>query len=324
MSNRAEYHDQPDHSFASSPLSHIAEPMSILYILVNKKQSAFKIGISHHPHSRAKTLPVEIDTERSLEIEIQDGNALKAERVLQYLFRHWRYDMPRGDGYTEWFRINALAQVMSFVRAHADKLGIGHIRALKIPDRPASPGRGAPLRETREARTRRRARERAERLEHAKAHNQRVLEWHRNAFVEMEKSNTIAGLIRPRPDDPYGDGYLYLHGAQRNHWAEILFDNREGLNRTIGSGFSVIFPGGYCDGDYPLVEINVNRNYLVEDEDARIWDARLPGAAAIRSFLSKYARDIGTQDDIDLRECHADLAILQKDFWNRFHGAGPP
>ncbi|WP_301233865.1 GIY-YIG nuclease family protein [Pandoraea cepalis] len=293
--------------------------MSILYILVNKEQSAFKIGISRHPHYRAKTLPVEIDTERSFEIEIHDGNALKAERALQYLFRHWRYDMPRGDGFTEWFRIDALAEVMSFARAHADKLGIGHIRALKVPDRPASPGR-VPLRETREARAHRRARERAERLERAKAHNQRVLEWHRNAFIEMEKSNVIAGLIRPRPDEPYGDGYLYLQGAQRNHWADVLFDNREGLHRTIGNGFSVIFPGCYRDGDYPLVEINVNRNYLAEDEDAQIWDARLPGAAAIRSFLSKHARDIGTQDDIDLRECHADLEILQKDFWNKLHG----
>ncbi|WP_208459351.1 hypothetical protein, partial [Burkholderia vietnamiensis] len=100
----------------------------------------------------------------------------------------------------------------------------------------------------------------------------------------------------------------------------VLFDNREGLHRTIGNGFSVIFPGCYRDGDYPLVEINVNRNYLAEDEDAQIWDARLPGAAAIRSFLSKHARDIGTQDDIDLRECHADLEILQKDFWNKLHG----
>lgn len=98
-----------------------------------------------------------------------------------------------------------------------------------------------------------------------------------------------------------------------------MLENREGLNRTIGSGFSVIFPGCYCDGDYPLVEINVNRNYLVEDEDAQIWDARLLGAAAIRSFLSKHAHDIGTQDDIDLRECHSDLEILQKDFWNKFH-----
>ncbi|MBR7984545.1 GIY-YIG nuclease family protein [Burkholderia cenocepacia] len=297
--------------------------MSILYILVNKKQSAFKIGISHHPHSRAKTLPVEIDTERSYEIEIRDGNALKVERVLQYLFRHWRYDMPRGDGYTEWFRIDALAEVMSFAQAHADKLGIGHIRQLKVPDGPTSPGR-ALLRETREARTHRRARERAERLERAKAHNQRVLEWYRNAFIEMEKNNAIAGLIRPRPDDPYGDGYLYLQGAQRNHWAEILLDNREGLNRAIGSGVSVIFPECYCDGDYPLVEINVNRNYLAEDEDARIWDARLPGAAAIRYLVSRYASDIGTQDDIDLRECHADLASLRKDFWDRFNKGEAP
>jgi hypothetical protein len=175
--------------------------MRILYILVNKEQSAFKIGISRHPYYRAKTLPVDIDTERSLEIEIRDGNALKAERALQYLFRHWRYDMPRGDGFTEWFRIDALVEIMSFARAHADKLGIGHIRALTVPDLPASPSR-VPLRE----------RERAERLELAKVHNQRVLEWHRNAFIEMEKSNVIAGLIRPRPDDPFGDGYLYLQG----------------------------------------------------------------------------------------------------------------
>jgi hypothetical protein len=264
--------------------------------------------------------PIRRSVTRSLEIEIRDVNAQKAERVLQYLFRHWRYDMPRGDGYTEWFRIDALAEVMSFARAHADKLGIGHIRALKKPDRLAFP-RHIPLRETREARAHRRACERTERLERAKAHNQRVLEWHRNAFVEMEKSDAIAGLIRPRPDDPFSDGYLYLQGAQRNHWADVLFDNREGLHRTIGNGSSVIFTGCYCDGDYPLIEINVNRNYLADDRDALIWDSRLPGAAAIRSFLSGHARDIGTQDDIDLRECHADLKILKDDFWNKLHGA---
>lgn len=294
--------------------------MSILYILVNKEQSAFKIGISRHPHYRAKTLPVEIDTERSLEIEVHDGNAHKAERVLHYLFRHWRYDMPRGDGYTEWFRIDALAEVIAFARAHAGKLGIGHFRALKVPDRPTSADT-IPRRESREARAHRRARERAERLERAKAHNQRVLEWHKDAFMEMKRSNVIAGLIRPRPDDPFGDGYLYLQGDQRNRWTDMLFENREGLNRTIGSGFSVIFPGCYCDGDYPLVEINVNRNYLAADDDALIWDTRLPGAAAIRALLSGHAHDVGTQDDIALRECHADLEVLKKDFWNKVHEA---
>jgi hypothetical protein len=49
-------------------------------------------------------------------------------------------------------------------------------------------------------------------------------------------------------------------------------------------------------------------------------EARLPGAAAIRSLFTSHARDIGTQGgDIDLRVCHADLAILQKNFWNEVH-----
>jgi hypothetical protein len=294
--------------------------MNILYILVNKEQSAFKIGISRHPHYRAKTLPVEIDTERSLEIEIHDGNAHKAERMLQYLFRHRRYDMPRGDGYTEWFQIDALAEVLSFARAHAGKLGIAHIRALKVPDRAADTNTFR-HHESREARLQRRAQERAERLERASAHNQRVLEWHKDVFMQMKESNVMAGLIRPRPDDPFGDGYLYLQGDQRVRWADVLFENKEGLNRTIGSGFSVIFSGCYCDADYPLVEISVNRDYLVADQGALTWDVRLPGAATIRSLFSEHAQDIGTQDDIDLWECHADLDILKKDFWKRVHGA---
>ncbi|MCP2091996.1 UNVERIFIED_ORG: hypothetical protein J2Y81_008102 [Paraburkholderia sediminicola] len=295
--------------------------MSVLYFLVNKEQSAFKIGISRHPHRRAKALSVEIDTERSFEIEIVDGDAYRTERTLQYLFRHWRYDMPRGDGYTEWFGIDALAEVISFARAHADKLGLGSIRALKVPNRPASSGHVIPLRESREARAERRARERAELMARAEAHNGQVLEWCKDAFIEMEKSNTIAGLIRPAPDDPFGGGYLYLQGSQRDHWADVLCDNREDLNRTIGRGVSVIFSGYYWDGDYPLIEVSVNRDYLVQDEDTLMWEARLPGAAAIRSLLTVQARDIGTQDDIDLRECHADLAILRKEFWEKVHEA---
>ena len=173
--------------------------MSVLYFLVNKEQSAFKIGISRHPHRRAKALSVEIDTERSFEIEIVDGDAYRTERTLQYLIRHWRYDMPRGDGYTEWFGIDALAEVISFARAHADKLGLGSIRALKVSNRPASSGHVIPLRESREARAERRARERAELMARAEAHNGQVLEWCKDAFIEMKKSNTIAGLIlQPR------------------------------------------------------------------------------------------------------------------------------
>lgn len=79
----------------------------VVYLLVNSEHSAFKIGVSNDPHRRMRLLPVTADVTASLEIRLTDGSARRAEHLLHHLFRHQRFEMHPGDGYTEWFEIAA-------------------------------------------------------------------------------------------------------------------------------------------------------------------------------------------------------------------------
>jgi hypothetical protein len=101
-----------------------------LYLLVNEDESAVKVGVSVNPRSRGASLPVPINFGRSLEVEFLDGSALSVERMLHYLFRDRKHPMPHGDGCTEWFRIEALPEIVRFLEDEGKRLGVAMVRPL--------------------------------------------------------------------------------------------------------------------------------------------------------------------------------------------------
>lgn len=96
-----------------------------LYLLLNSEATAFKIGVAFQPLARGAQLPQSIDSEKSLQIPMTGGSAIKVEKVLHYLFQSYAFEMPRGDGYTEWFAMNALGDLLKFLDEQRDRLRIG-------------------------------------------------------------------------------------------------------------------------------------------------------------------------------------------------------
>ncbi|WP_196491520.1 GIY-YIG nuclease family protein [Burkholderia diffusa] len=296
--------------------------MSVLYLLVNEEATAFKIGVSQRPHSRIASLPVSIDTSLSLEVEMLDGNAYGAERTLHYLFRNRRYPMPHGDGYTEWFEITALPEVVGFLAEQRDKLGTGQVRPLRPPAPPpkVSPVEAAAKLEAKRQRVEERARRWAEEYARAKAHNSDVLAWCRHIFAEMVDAKALVGIVRPRPENPHGDGYLYLQGEDCDQWLRALtnpLDEHTSL-APVGIGAWKLF-GGAFQSSHPLIEVNVSRDLLIEPSPLAD-EQRYPGANAIRIFLCERAASIGSPEDAELWEVHKVIAKLRAEFWHALRG----
>ena len=101
------------------------EKLRYLYLLVSSDGTIFKIGSSSNPLSRSADLPQSIDPERSFQFPVKEGDALRAEKSLQYLFRAYSNKEQSGDGKTEWFDIAALPLVLNFIDHNSARLGCG-------------------------------------------------------------------------------------------------------------------------------------------------------------------------------------------------------
>jgi hypothetical protein len=110
-----------------------------IYLLMHASGLQFKIGIAVQTHTRAGRLPDDIDLSRSLEAVVTSGRAIKVEEFLHYLFRDFSKTAERvaqgnvGDGYTEWYGIEAFDEARAIVDAHAVRLGVGPLRPVELP-----------------------------------------------------------------------------------------------------------------------------------------------------------------------------------------------
>lgn len=290
--------------------------MTLLYLLVNKDRTAFKIGVSRNPYRRLSSFAVEVDLGASREAEMHGGDAYKIEGMLHYLFRHRPHEMPRGDGYTEWFEMEVLREVTAFLAVHRDKLGIGDVRALTIPEPPAKQSSSVGVRESREQRAERRARQREERLAHAKQHNSQALAWCEDVLSQIKEDNAFAGMVRPNPDKPFEGGYLFLQGANRREWAEKVFTGSGERNHLIGSGSSSVFCSVFHDPSHPCTQVEVGPDLLSDDQASHIEHEKyFPGWTAINTLLRLHAHDLGSPGDMRLREVHRALKASRDEFW---------
>nr|BCT99815.1 hypothetical protein [uncultured bacterium] len=107
--------------------------MNFVYLLPNQGGDAFKIGVSLNPAQRGAQLPQNLDWSKSLQVPMGDGNAYKVEKLLHYLFRDHSREMPVGDGYTEWFSIEAWGGVLAFLSEQRERLGIGDAQPVALP-----------------------------------------------------------------------------------------------------------------------------------------------------------------------------------------------
>lgn len=294
---------------------------AVLYLLVNKPRTTFKIGISNSPHSRIQTIGADIDVAASFEVDIPDGTSRKVEQLLHYLFRADNVPMPQGDGYTEWFAMDALGEVLDFLSAHRHRLGAGKARPLR--ERPVRSVRSSEARSLEKAakaqRADERARRAAQRLAAAGEENARRITELKAWFAELEDSGALVGLVRPRPWAAHADGCLILDGPM----AEELAERATGISSSWGTlaspgGWMSIFSSATHATNEP-VHISVTRIFLSElpvDADHQDW---FPGSDEVRQFLNGKAVVLGSPEDHHLHRLHLRRVAKTKRNWERMH-----
>lgn len=293
----------------------------VLYLLVNSERPAFKIGVSISPHKRIANLPDDIAVSESYEVRFADDSAYQAESVMHHLFRHRRFDMPRGDGYTEWFDIAALPEVIQFITENSQRLGVEEVSALRERPalvRPLSEERIA-MKEAKRLRAEARARNLAEQYERARETNAEHLVALKAWLAEVDAAGAFAGILRPRANKPNQGGYLYLKGPEAQRLAEKTMNPMEKWTMLVsgrGFGFSRILCGGR-KMRHAWTEIDINRQFIVEgvaDSD----DVHFPGSEAVRELFVSRAAEIGTAEDKRLNCVRAAIEAQGKKFYATF------
>lgn len=106
--------------------------MSFVYLLVHAYESRFKVGVSNSPIKRAKELQEQINMDGSYKIQVGSlSDAYRLEKTLHFIFQANRLDIQEvSDGYTEWFSIDALPEVIRFVQENAERVHISEVCSL--------------------------------------------------------------------------------------------------------------------------------------------------------------------------------------------------
>jgi|SRR5690242_17045370 hypothetical protein len=293
----------------------------VLYLLVNSERPAFKIGVSISPHKRIASLPDDIAVSESYEVRFADDSAYRAELVMHHLFRHRRFDMPRGDGYTEWFDIAALPEVIQFITENGQRLGVEEVSALRerpVLVRPSSEERIA-IQEAKRLRAEARSRNLAEQYERARETNAGHLVALKAWLAEVDAAGAFAGILRPRANKLNQSGYLYLKGPGAQRLAEKTIDPMEKWTTLVsgrGFGFSRIL----CSSQkmrHAWTEIAINRQFIMEGL-ADSNDVHFPGSEAVRELLISRAAELGTAEDKRLNRVRAVIEAQSKEFYAAF------
>lgn len=295
---------------------------TVLYLLVNTLQRAFKIGISNSPHSRIQTIGADIDVAASFEVCVPDGTSRRVEQLIHYLFRADNMPMPQGDGYTEWFAMSALAEVLDFLSTHRHRLGAGEVRPLRA--RPVRVVRSSEARALEKAAKAQRAEERAQRaaqrLVAAREENARRIDELKAWFAEIEGSGVFVGLVRPRPSAAHSDGCLILDGPKAEELAERAtgISSSWGTLTSPGGGWMRIFSSYTCATNEP-VHISVTRKFISNlpiDTDYGSW---FPGSEEVRQFFDGKAAVLGSTEDHRLYRIHLRRLARTKKSWKYMH-----
>ena len=245
-----------------------------LYLLVNADTPSFKIGVAANTLRRAQGLPEKIAYERSYSIKLISGNAYKIERTIHYLFREHKVEKPRGDGFTEWFSIDALDAVVVFIETNKALLGVSGVEPLDLAEleelRAASrsPAEDDPDKVARrQERDLLLAEERQEDLAAATSHNAQVLA----ALKALCDSDQFRGVLKVKGRHDGSDLYRFFlplpEGDERPSLIDPLGDIE--LNTLIASnGRGSVLVSCEAATPCPIVAYDF-ASFLFEPEEAQ-------------------------------------------------------
>lgn len=253
-----------------------------VYLLVKSTGEAVKVGKSVDPAMRQAQLPQSFDIPSSYQVRVLRGSARRVERLVQLWFESDSHAMPKGPGYTEWYRIQILPEVIALLEANGQRLGIGPVEPMQLPGRVRDDEARLRNRLAREARrTERDARNalrRAELEKEVALANAETAQGLKALINEWEEANAVLGVLeRPLM---YIDGnglFLYLKGAPTRIDAWLFAANMLMVSRV--NGCSRIFGSAFSNGDtvsvevvtpmHPMVHPFFERHF-VRQEDGRV------------------------------------------------------
>jgi len=96
-----------------------------LYILVSQDGGLCKIGISIDPLQRSILLNQSFHYEKSIMVDFPFKTAISTEKFLHSLLSKFSVTMEKMDGYTEWFKIDAMKLAIDFVDMYRKPLKAG-------------------------------------------------------------------------------------------------------------------------------------------------------------------------------------------------------
>lgn len=285
--------------------------MSLLYLLVNKAGTAFKIGVSVNPVQRAGRLPEPINLRESIEVlMLDDADAFRAEKALHYLFRNSRFQMPHGEGYTEWFDIARMPQLLLFLQEHSAKFGFREIRPLNPkPIREKFSTEKVAAREASRQKRIALAAEHAVQLQQeAQRHNTNAVARTCRIISEIQGAGALAGaltIVRHRSKERWG--VLFIQGDEKHCWAKTLVNPLDDDSYVrSGSGHSLIriFGGYFVAYSYPVLAIEVGPEFLGNSQDHDI-----PNIEALQLLLHRLLAANGSAQKNAL---HQHMIVLGK------------
>jgi hypothetical protein len=105
---------------------------SFIYVLQHAYEDRIKIGYSVNPVARARSLPDQIDYDRSFQLAIDGRCVTRVEKMLHFAARRFRVTPEHdGDGSTEWFAPEAIRVVRSIVERHPEMFPHGSLTSLE-------------------------------------------------------------------------------------------------------------------------------------------------------------------------------------------------
>jgi T5orf172 domain len=109
----------------------IASNEKHLYIAKAKDWAHVKIGIACDAATRLRQLPEAVDLVSSMYAECKKGHARRIEQAIHVMFAEHKVAKDRGDGYTEWFNLSVLNELVSFLESpYGQRLGLSELRSV--------------------------------------------------------------------------------------------------------------------------------------------------------------------------------------------------
>jgi len=115
---------------------------AFVYLLIHATEGRFKIGKAVDPIQRARigasghsrTFEAPFNMKNSLQLRCESAAIANGlEKTLHHVFRNSRVDVPIGDGYTEWFSLDVLPNVIRYLDQQHAVLGASAPEALTVP-----------------------------------------------------------------------------------------------------------------------------------------------------------------------------------------------